>query len=61
MKNPHDAGFKDLAEGQPVLLLRLFRLWQPGMEAELIDLLRELRLDPVHIDHAYRIGRGPDA
>jgi hypothetical protein len=61
VKNPHDGRFKDLAEGHPELFLRLLGLWDPGMqEANPIDLLRELHLDPVLIDHAYVIGTGPD-
>ncbi len=52
MKNPRDGRFKNLAEGPPELLLRLMGLWEPGMEAQAIDLLRELQLDAVQIDHA---------
>lgn len=56
MKNPRDGRFKSLAEGPPELLLRLLGLWEPGMDTQPIDLPRELQLDAVQIDHAYRIG-----
>ncbi len=52
MRNPRDGRFKSLAEGPPELLLRLIGLWEPGMEAQAIDLLRELQIDAVQIDHA---------
>lgn len=56
MKTPYDGRFKILAEEHPELLLRLFGIVAPGAAAEPIDILRELHLDPVQVDHVYRIG-----
>lgn len=56
MKTPYDGRFKLLAEEFPNLLLRMLGIVEPGCSAEPIDILRELHLDPVHVDHAYRIG-----
>ena len=53
MKNPHDGDFKDLAEDHPELLLRLLGILQPGTKTQIKDILRELRIEPVLIDHAY--------
>ena len=52
MKNPHDGDFKDLAEDHPELLLRLLGILQPGTKTQIKDILRELRIEPVLIDHA---------
>lgn len=56
MKTPFDGRFKGLAGDHPYLLLRLFRIIRAGTKPQIIDVLRELHLDPVQIDHAYRIG-----
>ena len=56
MKTPHDGRFKILAEEHPGLLLRLLGIVEPGVRTEAIDILRELHLDPVQVDHVYRIG-----
>ena len=56
MKTPYDGRFKILAEEYPDLLLRLFGIVKSGTKTELIDILRELHLDPVHVDYVYRIG-----
>jgi len=56
MKTPYDGRFKILAEEYPALLLRLFGIVKPGTKTQLIDILRELQLDPVQVDHVYRIG-----
>ena len=53
MKNPHDGDFKDLAEDHPELLLRLLGILQPGAKSQISHILRELRLEPLAIDHAY--------
>ena len=53
MKNPHDGDFKDLAEDHPELLLRLLGILQPGTKTQITNILRELRLEPLAIDHAY--------
>ena len=53
MKNPHDGDFKDLAEDHPELLLRLLGILQPGTKTQISHILRELRLEPLAIDHAY--------
>lgn len=55
MKNPHDGAFKDLAEDHPELLLRLLGILQPGTKTKIKHVLRDLRLNEVHIDHAYRM------
>src|SRR5262245_13877326 len=56
MKAPYDGRFKLLAEEFPGLLLRLLGLVEPGCSLETIDILRELQLDPVQVDHVYKIG-----
>jgi predicted transposase YdaD len=56
MKTPYDGRFKILAEEYPDLLLRLLGIVGPGMKTQPIDLVRELQLDPVQVDHVYRIG-----
>lgn len=56
MKTPYDGRFKILAEEYPDLLLRLFGIIASGTKTQLIDILRELHLDPVQVDHVYRIG-----
>lgn len=53
MKNPYDGGFKTLAEDHPELLLRLLGILAPGKKTQVTNVLRELSLDPVQIDHAY--------
>ena len=53
MKNPHDGDFKDLAEDHPKLLLRLLGILQTGAKSQISHILRELRLEPLAIDHAY--------
>lgn len=53
MKNPFDADFKTLAEDHPELLLRLLGIVAPDTKPQVINVLRELRLDTVQIDHAY--------
>ena len=55
MKNPHDGSFKDLAEDHPELLLRLLGILKPGTKTQIKDILREIRLNPVEIDHAYLV------
>ena len=55
MKNPFDGGFKNLAEDHPELLLRLFGILQPGAKTQIKDILRELRMDRVQVDHAYLV------
>jgi predicted transposase YdaD len=45
---PFDGRFKLLAEDHPELLLRLLGIVDPGT--------RELQLDPMAVDHVYRIG-----
>ena len=55
MKSPYDAGFKILAEDHPELLLRLLGIVAPGKKTQVTNVLRELRLDPVQIDHAYML------
>lgn len=61
MKNPYDGGFKTLAEVYPELLLRMLGILNSGTKPRLIDIVRELQLDPVIIDHGYRIGEGEDS
>jgi hypothetical protein len=56
MKTPFDGRFKILAEEYPDLLLRLFGIISSGTKTQLIDILRELHLDPVQVDHVYQIG-----
>jgi len=56
MRSPFDGRFKGLAGGHPYLLLRLFSIIRAGAKPQVIDVLRELQLDAVQIDHAYRIG-----
>lgn len=55
MKTPYDGRFEILAEEYPQLLLCLLGIVKPGTKAQTIDILRELHLDPVEIDHAYRV------
>ncbi|MBS1826037.1 MAG: Rpn family recombination-promoting nuclease/putative transposase [Acidobacteria bacterium] len=56
MPAPYDGRFKLLAEEFPGLLLRLLGIVEPGCSLETIDVLRELQLDPVQVDHVYKIG-----
>lgn len=56
MQAPFDGRFKILAEEHPELLLRLLGIVEPGMKPEFIHVLRELLLDPVEVDHIYRVG-----
>lgn len=56
VQTPFDGRFKILAEDHPELLLRLFGMVEPGIPPEPIDLLRELHLDAVQVDHVYKIG-----
>lgn len=56
MPTPYDGRFKLLAEEFPGLLLRLLGIVEPGCSLETIDILRELQLDPVQVDHVYKIG-----
>lgn len=56
MPAPFDGRFKILAEEYPDLLLRLLGILEPGVKPEFVDILRELHLDPVQVDHVYRIG-----
>ncbi|HEY3836093.1 MAG TPA: hypothetical protein VGL72_05960 [Bryobacteraceae bacterium] len=55
MQAPFDGRFKILAEEYPDLLLRLLGILESGTKCELIHELRELQLDPVEVDHVYRI------
>src|SRR5580698_6689170 len=61
MKAPYDGRFKILAEEYPDLLLRLLGIVGPGMKSQPIDIVRELQLEPVQVDHVYRIGDGDSA
>ncbi|MFN7936772.1 MAG: hypothetical protein U0R19_25860 [Bryobacteraceae bacterium] len=56
MKTPYDGRFKLLAEEFPHLLLRLLGIVEPGCSPAPIDILRELHLEAVQVDHVYRIG-----
>ncbi len=58
MKAPFDGRFKLLAEEYPDLLLRLLGV---AVEGTPVDILRELQLDPVLVDHVYRVGEGAAA
>ncbi|MFN7938938.1 MAG: hypothetical protein U0R19_36755 [Bryobacteraceae bacterium] len=40
----------------PGLLLRLLGIVEPGCSPQTIDILRELQLNPVQMDHVYKIG-----
>jgi hypothetical protein len=61
VKAPYDGRFKILAEEYPDLLLRLLGIMGPGTKSQPIDIVRELQLDPVQVDHVYRIGDGESA
>jgi hypothetical protein len=56
MQAPFDGRFKILAEEYPDLLLRLLGIVESGTKPEFVSILRELLLDPVEVDHVYRIG-----
>jgi hypothetical protein len=60
MQAPFDGRFKILAEEYPDLLLRLLGILEPGTKCEVVHILRELQLDPVAVDHVYRIGDESD-
>jgi hypothetical protein len=55
MNAPYDGRFKILAEEYPELLLRLLGILKPGMKPQIVNEIRELQLDPVLVDHIYRI------
>jgi hypothetical protein len=55
MQAPFDGRSKTLAEEYPDLLLRLLGILEPGAKSECVDVLRELQIDPVQVDHVYRI------
>ena len=55
---PFDARFKILAEEYPELLLKLLGIVDLDTPREVVHLLRELQLDPLEVDHVYRIGSG---
>jgi hypothetical protein len=55
-KAPYDGRFKILAEDYPELLLRLLGIVAPDTGRDVVHVLRELQLDPMQVDHVYRIG-----
>jgi hypothetical protein len=55
-KTPFDGRFKILAEDYPELLLRLLGIVGADTRCEVVHVLRELQLDPLEVDHVYRIG-----
>jgi hypothetical protein len=55
-KTPFDGRFKILAEDYPELLLRLLGIVDAGTRREVVHVLRELQIDPMEVDHVYRIG-----
>ena len=55
---PYDGRFKLLAEDHPELLLRLLGIVDRSTSSEVVHILRELQMDPMEVDHVYRIGEG---